>query len=168
MLSGAEVANSAEFRRGFTELVGRGLIYDVDAYPHQYDDIFALASDFPNATIVLEHAGLPLQRDRAYLTEWAASLKRIARAPNIHCKVSGLGMTDHIWNVDRIRPIVLGCIDAFAPERIFFGTNWPVDSLYGSTYRELVDAYREVIAPFSAADRKAMLSANAEALYSLS
>jgi predicted TIM-barrel fold metal-dependent hydrolase len=59
---------------------------------------------------------------------------------------------------------VLGCIEAFGPERSFFGTNWPVDRLY-SSYGDVLDAYEEIIADFSPAEQEALFSKNAERIF---
>ena len=72
----------------------------------------------------------------------------VAEAPNVVCKISGLGMRDHDWTVASNRRWVLTCIDIFGPARCVFGTNWPVDKLF-SSYEVLIDAYTELIADFS-------------------
>ena len=59
---------------------------------------------------------------------------------------------------------VLYCIETFGTERSFFGTNWPVDSLW-SGYADVVDAYTEIISGFSAEERKRLFVKNAEKLY---
>jgi predicted TIM-barrel fold metal-dependent hydrolase len=80
--------------------------------------------------------------------------------------VSGFGMADNHWTIESIRPWVLHCIEAFGPDRIMFGTNWPVDILY-ATYLEQTDAYRRIIAEagFSRDEQERMLYRNAERLY---
>ena len=85
---------------------------------------------------------------------------------NVACKVSGFGMADNHWTIDSIRPWVLHCIEAFGTDRIMFGTNWPVDILYG-TYLEQTDAYRRILAEagFSRGEQEAMLYRNAETFY---
>ena len=82
------------------------------------------------------------------------------------CKVSGLGMADNRWTLESLRPYVLHCIEAFGPDRVMFGTNWPVDILF-ATYIETVDAYRRIIADagFSREEQAKMLHANAERYY---
>ena len=62
----------------------------------------------------------------------------------MHCKLSGLGMFDHEWTTDKIRPFVETCLEQFGPERCMFGSNFPVDSLT-SDYATLVDAYSALI-----------------------
>ncbi len=93
--------------------------------------------------------------------------RRAPGAPNVVCKVSGLGMCDNAWTVESIRPWVLECIEAFGTERTFFGTNWPVDRLY-SSYGDVVDAYETIVAGFTEAEQIALFSGNAERIFRLS
>ena len=87
-----------------------------------------------------------------------------AEADNIRCKISGLGMGDHNWTTDSIRPYVLQCIETFGVGRSFFATNWPVDWLW-SEYDAVVDAYTEIVSDFAEDEQTALFSANAEAIH---
>ena len=111
---------------------------------------------------------MPPVGDAAGVAAWGAQLTELASAPNVACKISGMGMSDHDWTADSIRESVLRCIDAFGLERSMFGTNWPVDILY-ATYHEQVDAYRIILADagFSVDQQHALLHGNAERLYAI-
>jgi hypothetical protein len=75
-------------------------------------------------------------------------------------------MADHRWTVESLRPWVLECIDAWGTERAFFGTNWPVDRL-SSSYGDVLDAYVELIADFTADEQAALFSGNANRIFRL-
>ena len=79
----------------------------------------------------------PYDRSEAGLATYAQALADLASLPNIVCKISGLGMFDHGWTVESVRPIFKTCLAHFGPERLMFGSNFPVCSL-SSTYAELV------------------------------
>jgi len=79
--------------------------------------------------------------------------------------MSAFGIIEHVWNIDVIRPLVRRIVDVFGVERCFFGSNWPVDSLYGSSYATLIDTFRASIADHPADAREAMLSGNASRIY---
>ena len=82
------------------------------------------------------------------------------------CKISGLGMYDHRWTVESIRPWVMACLEIFGVERCFFATNWPVDRLFSSAaYDVVVDAYAEIIADLSSSEQAALFFANATKVY---
>jgi predicted TIM-barrel fold metal-dependent hydrolase len=157
---------AAAFRQSLAVLSRQGLSYELNASPGKLLAGRDTARSFPDLQIILGHAGFPTERDDAYLALWKNEISALAEAENVACKVSGLGMVDHDWTVDSIRPWVLHCIEAFGPGRIMFGTNWPVDILF-STYLEQVDAYRIIIAEagFSRDEQEQMLFRNAERFY---
>jgi predicted TIM-barrel fold metal-dependent hydrolase len=124
-----------------------------------------LAGEVPHVTFVLGHAGLPVERTDRYRRQWSAALVGLARAGNVVCKISSLANgADPEWTVDSLRPWVLGCLDAFGPDRCMLGTNWPIDRHYG-TYRDLVDAYRVIVSDLSTAEQDAVMWSTAERVY---
>jgi predicted TIM-barrel fold metal-dependent hydrolase len=121
---------------------------------------------FPGITYCVDHAGFPMARDAEYFESWRNGMRTIGQAPNAVVKISGLGMVDHEWTVDSIRPWVMTCIESFGTERSFFATNWPVDSLF-SGYGDIVDAYAEIISDFSESEQQALFSGNANRVFRL-
>ncbi len=141
-----------------------GLSYDLRATPDDAAQCATLADALPELSFIVGHTGEPLGPSDGQRVQWRSGMRMLAERPNVSVKISGLGMRDHHWTIDSIRPWILETIDIFGPDRCLFGTNWPVDSLY-SSYDTLVAAYRTIIEPFTVAERRAMLSANAERLY---
>src|SRR5207248_5547394 len=124
-----------------------------------------VARRHPDVTIVLGHAGVPVERTDEYFAHWSSAMARVARADNVVCKISALASgADPHWTVSSIRRWVLGCIDAFGTDRCMFASNWPVDKLFG-TYPRLLAAYQEIVGGFGADEREAMFAANAERIY---
>ena len=158
--------DTAAFRNGYAALGKRGLSYELNASPGKLLSGRDVAKAYPDIQVILGHAGFPVQRDDEYFGQWKSEMTALGEAENVACKVSGFGMADNHWTIDSIRPWVLHCIEAFGPERIMFGTNWPVDILY-ATYLEQTDAYRRIIAEagFSREEQEAMLYRNAERFY---
>jgi predicted TIM-barrel fold metal-dependent hydrolase len=159
--------SSETWRRGFATLEQHALVGCMDPLVEVMGDAADLADTFPGITICIDHAGFPRQRDREYFEAWRAGMRKIAERPNTVVKISGLGMVDHAWTVDSLRPWVMECIDAWGVERSFFGTNWPVDRLY-SDYGDVIDAYRELIDGFGRDEQVALFSGNAERVFRLS
>lgn len=131
-----------------------------------YDSVVRLAEHWPTVTIVLGHAGQPLERDTEYVARWLGALAALAEAaPNVVLKLSAIASSaDPTWTVDSLRPVVLRAIEAFGPERCMFASNWPIDRLYG-TYPRLIRAYREIVSEFSSADQAALLHGTADRVY---
>ena len=89
---------------------------------------------------------------------------RFAELPNVFCKVSGLGMFRPDWQDEDIRPWVLEVIELFGPERVMFGSNFPVDKLYGP-YERTWSAYDRITTDFSEEERDRMFGQTAESFY---
>ncbi len=134
------------FVAGLHAVGQRGLSFDLQLIPELMYDTARVLEDAPDTPVVLCHAGSPHDRSAAGLKTWAQQLKDLSALPHVVCKLSGLGMFDHDWNADSIRPIVETCLDQFGPERVMFGSNFPVDKLY-SDYSNLAAAYRALIPP---------------------
>lgn len=156
------------WRAGFGLLERHGLSFDLQIYPHQLADARQLAVSFPGTRIVLCHAGFPVDRDESGLELWRSGLRALAAHENVFVKISGLGMLDHAWTVDSIRPIVATVIDAFGTGRCMFASNFPIDGLY-SDYATLISAFEQIAADLGLDEDEsdAVFAANAERVYRL-
>ncbi len=152
------------FHRGYALLEKYSMSYDLDATPETMAKARDLARKFPGVDLILDHAGFPQERTTEYFEFWTTGMKTMAEAPNTACKISGLGMADPRWTVDSLRPWVLGCIEAFGVDRCMFATNWPVDRLF-SSYGDLVEAYRTIVADFTADEQHQLFVGNARRWY---
>jgi predicted TIM-barrel fold metal-dependent hydrolase len=151
---------------GFRLLKQHGLSFDLQLYPSQMHDGARLAQAHPDTLIVLNHAGMPVDRDEDGMAQWRAGMRQLASAPNVVAKISGLGMTDWHWTADTIRSFVLETIDIFGVERCMFASNFPVDKLY-SSFNKLYEAFDRITAEFSAKERRQLFCDNAARCYRL-
>lgn len=152
------------FHRGYALLERHGLLFDMACVWEEMGRVRDLAKKIPGVTLVIEHAGFPQERSDDYFENWRRGLREAAEAESPVIKISGLGMKDPRWTVDSIRPWVLECIEAFGVDRAFFGSNWPVDRLF-SSYADVIDAYRAIVADFSEDEQDALFVRNAERVY---
>jgi predicted TIM-barrel fold metal-dependent hydrolase len=155
------------FTDGFGLIADRGASLEVLVPYPKFEAVCALADHRPGATVVLGHAGLAEHRDPDYFAAWSHELGRFSTRSNVVVKLSALASgADPEWTVESIRPWIERCVDVFGPERAMFGTNWPIDRLFGS-YERLVDAYCEVSARYTEAERAALFHATATRVYRL-
>ena len=133
----------AGWRRGFALLGRHGFSFDVQVWPHQLVGVGELASAFPDTQFVLDHAGMPRVSGGAPPDVWRAGVAALAACANVAVKISGIGMLDHRWTVESIRPLVAATIEGFGVERCMFASNFPVDKLY-SDYETLVKAFETI------------------------
>jgi predicted TIM-barrel fold metal-dependent hydrolase len=150
--------------RGFVLLKRYGLSFDLQLYPSQMIDAARLAAHHPDTTIILNHAGMPVDRDPDALSLWREGMRSLAAQPNVQVKISGLGMVDWNWTEESIRPFVLDTIEIFGVERCMFASNFPVDKLY-SSFGTLYRAFRSIVSDFSFGERRKLFSDNALATY---
>ena len=132
-----------DFRRGIAQLAAFGLTYDVLVYPRQLPAAIALVEEFPGQPFVLDHiAKPPIAEGR--LAPWESDLRRLARLPNICCKLSGM-VTEANWKAwqpgdfHRYLDVVF---EAFGPDRLMIGSDWPVCTLsadYAAAMRIVLD-----------------------------
>jgi predicted TIM-barrel fold metal-dependent hydrolase len=155
-----------QWRAGYSLLRRYNLSFDLQLYCTQMEEATALAQAHPDTPVVLNHTGMPVDRMPAEVDDWRKGMKVLASAPNVSCKISGLGMADWKWTVDSIRPFVLEAIDAFGVERCMFASNFPVDKLF-SSYDAVFDAFKAITKDFSESERHALFHDNAERIYRL-
>jgi len=149
------------WRRGFSLLGQYGLSFDLQIYPWQMADAAALAAEFPETQLVVNHTGMPIDQTRTGLAAWRAGMRSLAERPNVAVKISGLGM----FTADP-EPLIKQTIEIFRVDRCMFASNFPVDRLY-SSYATLVENFAHAIREYSPAEQRAMLHDNAVRLYRL-
>ena len=149
---------------GFARVARHSLSFDLQLYPSQMQTAAEIGARHPNIPLIVNHAGLPTDRDEDEMALWRDGLRRLAALPHCSIKISGLGITDRAWTPDSIRPVVLECIDAFGTERAMFASDFPVESVHG-TFDAFYSAFDAITADFSADERERLFAANAEAIY---
>lgn len=151
-----------------TRLLGElGLSADLCCNFRQLGPTVELVRRCPGTQFVLDHIAKPNIRG-GELEPWATQIRELAALPNVLCKISGVVTeADHDgWIVDDIRPFVQHALDAFGPDRVAYGSDWPVATLV-STYRRWVDTVDEITSGWSDADRRKLWFENANRFYRL-
>ena len=141
-----------------------GLSFDLQLTPGQLPRVAEVLAEAPDTDVALCHCGSPWDQTEAGLGSWQEGLRLIASLPNVYCKISGLGMFDHNWTIESIRPIVEACIETFGAERCMFGSNFPVDKLHRS-YREIWQAYERISAGLSRRQQELLFGDTARNFY---
>ncbi|WP_417427234.1 amidohydrolase family protein [Hoeflea sp.] len=153
-----------EWRHGFGLLAAQGLSFDLQTPWWHLDAAADLAADYPDTQIILNHAGLPADRSAEGLAAWRTALDALSERPNVALKISGIGIANEPWTVETNRRVVLEAIEAFSPERVMFGSNFPVDSLVAS-FGTIFDGFDQITRVFTDSERAAMFRDNACRIY---
>jgi predicted TIM-barrel fold metal-dependent hydrolase len=157
--------DAAEAAPALSVLASAHRSFEARRHHTQFDVLDEISARWPEVTVVLSHACLPLERTAAERAAWADAAAVLARRPNVVCKISAVaGASDPDWTVESIRPWILTCIDTFGTDRCMFGTNWPIDRLHGR-YVDVVSAYREVITELTAVEQHEVLAGTASRVY---
>ncbi|WP_431219821.1 amidohydrolase family protein [Leifsonia xyli] len=157
----------ADVADGLAALGREGLTFDLVVRDWQLGQAAQAAARHDGVAFVLDHLGGPLADD-ADASRWERGLRALASLPNVAAKVSGLtsGLTPGRWTADDLRGIVDTAVEAFGPDRLLYGSDWPLAELGGGApaWREAFDA---LVAGLSTSERDAMLGGNAARVYSV-
>jgi L-fuconolactonase len=167
-----------EFVRGVRLLGEAGKSFDLCMRAPELMDAAKLTELCPGTRFVLDHCGNPdlksfrapragEERPRHTADDWKRSIDAFAKRPNVIGKISGIPASlPKGGGAEDLAPVVNHCLDAFGPDRVVFGGDWPV-CLLGTTYQQWVTMLRQIIASRPAEHQRKLWSANALRHYSL-
>ena len=152
---------------GLREVARRDLVYDLLIRPHQLDAALATVTQVPDGRYVLDHLAKPPVAAEGW-EPWGSRLAALATRGNVAAKISGL-VTEaswDCWSTSDLRPFVDHALAAFGPERLLFGSDWPVCTL-AAPYCRVVAAAEELVDGLSASERAAVMGGTAATVYGL-
>lgn len=152
--------------RGLHALAATGLSFDIVTLPPQLPGALTAARSVPELSFVLDHLGGPPagSGQEGKNGPWAAAIRGLAALPNVTCKLSGVHGSPA--PARDLRPYYETVLAAFGPDRLMFGSDWPV-SARAATYGQVCDMYRELTAQLSAAEQDAIFDRTARRVYRL-
>lgn len=155
----------ADVRRGLGALAGSGLVFDLLVRPPQLAAASAVTAAVPDLQFVLDHGGKPpIASGEA--SSWRRRMGELAAAPNVAVKLSGLVTEAGSGQAPEVLPYARELLEAFGPQRLMFGSDWPVCTLAAS-YRETLDLALESLGSLSSAELAEALGGTAERMYRL-
>ncbi|OFI38874.1 amidohydrolase [Arthrobacter sp. SW1] len=160
----------APVRESLRLLAARGLPFDVpDAFPRHLGAAVRMAREIPGLTVVLDHLGKPPLGDGTGsepMARWRAEFRALAELPGTAAKLSGLHLPGVPYTAEALRPLWDEALEAFGPERLMIGGDWPVSSL-GAPYSETLAVLLELLSELSDAERQQILEGTAVRVYGL-
>ena len=157
----------ADFQAGIRALRAFNLTYDILIFDRHLPQAIELVDQHPNQPFVIDHMAKPSIKQRT-IEPWARGMRELARRPHVCCKLSG--MVTEIgrphWTITDLRPYVDVVLEAFGPDRVLFGSDWPV-CLVACGYARWLEIVQELIVPLSPSERAAILGGNARRVYRL-
>lgn len=152
--------------RGMAAVIAAGLTYDLLVRARDLPSAIALVQDFPAGRFVLDHMAKPPIAS-GQTEAWERLFEKIARCGNVWCKISGLVTEANWagWRLEDFDPYLGLALEQFGPDRIIFGSDWPVSTLAAS-YRD-VKTIAGRLADRNPGIAERYYSRNASAAYSL-
>ena len=156
-----------EFQRGITALQVYRFTYDILIYPQHLPVIPDLIRGGNEQKFILDHLGKPNIKNGTSTT-WATDLKKLASHKNVFCKLSGMVTeADHrTWKKEDIFPYMDKALELFGPERLLFGTDWPVCRLAAS-YDQVCDLMNDYLGKLTIHEQELIWGKNAALFYQL-
>jgi L-fuconolactonase len=155
-----------EVRRGLRAVADAGLVYELLVRPHQLDAAVEVTRALPELRFVLDHAGKP-QVESPPADGWTRALESLAALPNVVVKLSGLtSEAPSGWTLEMLRPFADTLLSRFGPERLMFGSDWPV-CILGGGYDATIAATEELTRRCDETERRAVFGAVAVETYGL-
>jgi L-fuconolactonase len=152
-------------------IAAEGLVFDALILPHQIAAITELAGRHPQLPIVLDHAAKPRLGDPDAMGLWARDIEALAARSNINCKISGL-LTEMRpgGGKDDIARAIGVLFDLFGPQRLLWGSDWPVltlsDCFVGAgNYQDWFELAREAVAAKDSDAVRSVMGGNALRIY---
>jgi L-fuconolactonase len=152
------------FNDGIAALLGTGLVYDVLIFERQLEEAIRFVDRHPRQSFVVDHIAKP-RIAQGVLEPWRSQMRELGRRPNVVCKVSGMVTEAGAeWTEGMLRPYLDVVVEAFGPERLMAGSDWPV-CLTRCGYAQWWEVLRQSFAAFSEDERAAILGGTASAIY---
>ena len=143
------------------------MVYDILIYEKQLSASIEFVDRHPDLVFVLDHVAKPRIKDTLF-EPWSAQMKDLSKRENVFCKLSGM-VTEanwQNWSVDDLQPYMETALACFGPDRMMFGSDWPVARL-AVEYENWVEVCRNFISTLSMDEQIKIEGTNAVKVYKL-
>ena len=157
-----------DFNRGVSQLETHNLVYDVLIFAKQLPASIEFVDQHPNLQMVLDHIAKPTITADAFDNAWEMNFRELAKRRNISCKFSGVvtEVRGETWSIDQIQRYWDVALEAFTPDRLMFGSDWPV-CLLKTGHTQWLETVQQLASDLSVTERNKIFSTNAIRDYNL-
>ena len=157
-----------DFNRGVSQLETHNLVYDVLIFAKQLPASIEFVDQHPNLQMVLDHIAKPTITADAFDNAWEMNFRELAKRGNISCKFSGVvtEVRGETWSIDQIQRYWDVALEAFTPDRLMFGSDWPV-CLLKTGHTQWLETVQQLASDLSVTERNKIFSTNAIRDYKL-
>ena len=141
-----------------------GLRFDALVYPQHLRNLREFHERYPDLPVVIDHLAKPFIA-RGEIEPWRTDIRRLADETPMLCKLSGMATeASAAWTIDDLRPYAETVLAAFGPERVMWGSDWPVLNLAGD-YARWMNTAQSLCASFNETERDAIFGGTAARFY---
>lgn len=135
---------------GYRAVIDADLTFDALGFPRHLANFHTLLTRYPDMRVVIDHCMKPQIRDHTpeSYTFWADGMTRLAEDTSAVCKLSGIVTESDGWSLEKLRPYAEHVLAAFGPDRVMWGSDWPVCRLEAS-YDDWIGAAETLTADLS-------------------
>lgn len=156
-----------KFMRGVGRLKKYDLCYDILIFPRHLQIAEEFVRQFPDQKFVIDHISKP-DIKKQVIEPWRSDIRRIARYPNVSCKLSGM-VTEanwQEWSIEDFYPYLDVVLEAFGSDRLMIGSDWPVCKLAGE-YDDVIGIVNDYVSQLSVDEQNGIQGDNAVRFYNL-
>jgi len=156
-----------DFKQGLSQLEKFSLTYDILIYPRHIKYACSLVSEFPQQKFIIDHLAKPLIKE-GKIEPWRKDMQELAKADNVFCKLSGMVTEANwdSWKQEDFIPYMEIILEAFGPDRLLFGSDWPVCTVVAK-YEQVLGIATNFINSLSQAEQARIMGQNAIDFYNL-
>ncbi len=160
-----DTSQSDIFRKNVRKIGVSGKTFDICFLPGQLPVACELAKACENTKLILNHCGVPDIAGNG-LDPWRQDIKALAQIPNVICKLSGLMAycAPGTSSLETIEPYVDHVLNCFGPNRMVWGSDWPVVNL-AKGLPEWIAVTRKILGKLSADEASSIAYGTAQIVY---
>ena len=162
-----EYAVSRQHTEAIRRLGSYNLTYDLLLRPEHIEPATRLVDAFPRQLFVIDHIAKPDIAGGA-IEPWRSAITEIAKREHVYCKLSGM-VTEanwHSWRYEQMVPYLDICLEAFGPERLMVGSDWPVCTLAGE-YGAVMAVVTDYVSSLTRSEQQRVLGQTSVEFYGL-
>ena len=157
----------SDIQKGISKLSNYQLTYDLLILPRQLPAAIALVEKFPKQIFILDHIAKP-NISNSMTEHWKKNITALSKFKNVSCKLSGVvtETKSYSFNDNDFYPFIDHVFKSFGPERILFGSDWPV-CLLAAKYNKVIDLVKNYLKSHSKKTKLNVMGLNAIKIYNL-
>lgn len=143
-----------------------GLRFDALIKPRHILNTVKFIERYPDLPVIVDHMAKPEIVNSGF-EPWRRDMEHFRDLKHVHCKLSGILTEDGPdWTPERLKPYFEAIFDIFGPDRLVFGSDWPVVNLVAD-YSRWIETLQGALGNFTRADQQKIWATNGERFYGL-